>query len=362
MMRFLGVAMLAVAIQSPVLRPAVTTAQVPNDPDDPAIWVNPRDPGRSLIFATDKMPGVGGLYVFGLDGTVKRTVAPLDRPNNVDIEYGFKLAGGNVDIAVVTERLKHRLRIYGIADDGSDVRDLAPAGLPVLQGQVGEAAEPMGIALYKRPRDGAVFAIVAPKTGSTSDYLWQYRLGESAGTVTATLVRRFGAFSQLGEIAGEIGEIEAVVVDDALGYVYYSDERFGIRKYHADPDHPDAGKELAVLGREGYQGDREGLAIYAAADSGGYLVSSDQVPGATRVMLYARNGSARGPHDQPLLVAIPTTADSTDGLEVTSTPLPGFPAGLLAMMNSTPRNFLLYQWHELAARLRDSARASRGQR
>ena len=38
----------------------------------------------------------------------------------------------------------------------------------------------------------------------------------------------------------------------------YSDERFGIRKWHADPNHPDAAKELAVLGRDGYQGDREG--------------------------------------------------------------------------------------------------------
>ena len=69
-------------------------------------------------------------------------------------------------------------------------------------------------------------------------------------------------------------------------------------------------------------------------------------------MIYARNGSARGPHDQPLLAAIPTGADSTDGLDVTSTPLPGFPNGLLAMMNSAPSNFLLYRWSAVAARLR----------
>ena len=33
-----------------------------------------------------------------------------------------------------------------------------------------------------------------------------------------------------------MGEIEAVAVDDAPGYVYYADEGNGTHKYHADPD------------------------------------------------------------------------------------------------------------------------------
>jgi 3-phytase len=351
---------LAVLAQTSVIRPALETAKVPNDPDDPAIWINAADPSKSLIFATDKMPGTGGLYIFGLDGKLKRAVAPLDRPNNVDVEYGFSFRGQTVDIAVVTERLKHRLLIFSIAGDGSNVFDLAPNGLPVLQGQVADASEPMGIALYKRPRDGAVFAIVAPKSGGKTDYLWQYRLSDVNGAVVATLVRRFGAFSQIGPVPGEIGEIEAVVVDDALGFVYYSDERFGIHKWHADPDHADAGRELAVLGRDGYLGDREGLAIYAGPNGAGYLVSSDQMPGATRLMLYSRNGSAKGPNDQPLIMAIPTAADSTDGLDVTSTPLPGFPDGMLTMMNSSPKNFLIYRWSAVGARLGADRATQRG--
>lgn len=361
MLRCLLVSLLAVVVQSPAIRPSITTAPVPHDPDDPAIWVNASDPAKSLIFATDKMPGVGGLYVFGLDGTLTRTIAPLDRPNNVDVEYGLAVGDQRFDIAVVTERLKHRLRIYGISPDGQ-VRDLAPNGIAVLTGQPAPASEPMGIALYKRPRDGAIFAIVAPKTGGTANYLWQYRLAAADGAITATLVRRFGAFSQLGPVAGEIGEIEAVVVDDELGYVYYADERYGIRKYHADPDHADAAKALAVLGLEGYQGDREGLAIYSMPNGGGYLVSSDQVPGATRVMIYPRGGTATGPHDQPLVAAIATGADETDGLDVTSTPLPGFAGGMLAMMNSTPKNFLLFSWSTVAMRLRDATGAHGGPR
>jgi myo-inositol-hexaphosphate 3-phosphohydrolase len=92
------------------------------------------------------------------------------------------------------------------------------------------------------------------------------------------------------------------------------------------------------------------LAIYARADGTGYIVSSDQVPGASRVMVYPREGVG-GAHDQPLLAAIPTAADGTDGLEVTSQRLPGLPAGMLVMMNSGARNFLIYDWNALRSRM-----------
>ena len=61
-----------------------------NDPDDPAIWIHPADPSKSLMLGTDKMESTGGLYVFGLDGALRQSIAPLDRPNNVDVEYGFR--------------------------------------------------------------------------------------------------------------------------------------------------------------------------------------------------------------------------------------------------------------------------------
>ena len=334
----------------PTVSPAGQTATVPNDPDDPAIWIHPADPSKSLILGTDKVESTGGLYVFGLDGQRRQSITPLDRPNNVDVEYGFPAGSGPTDIAVVTERMQHRLRVFAIPADGGALTDLAPAGLPVLGGERGEASEPMGIALYKRPRDGAVFAIVAPKTGGSNDYLWQYRLeADRTAGVRAVLARRFGSFSRFGAGPDEIGEIEAVVVDDALGYVYYSDERYAIRKYHADPDHPEAGRELAVIGVDGYAGDREGLAIYPTGEGTGFLVSGDQVDGGTRVRLYKREGAPGNPHDQPAIRTVLTVSDGTDGLEVTPRALPGFPQGMLVMMNSGPRNFLLYDWRAVLA-------------
>ncbi len=326
------------------VRPAAATEAVGEDPDDPAIWIHPSDPRQSLILGTDKTAAPrGSLFVFGLDGKVRHKISGLDRPNNVDVEYGFRLGGRRVDIAAVTERYKQRLRVFRIAPDGS-ISDISSLdGLRVFAGASGEAAAPMGIGLYRRPRDGAVFAIVSPKTGPREGYLEQYRLeDDGTGRVRAVRVRRFGRFSGAGEI-------EAVAVDDALGYVYYADEGDGIHKYHADPDHPGAARELAHFGKTGFSGDREGIAIYARGDGTGYVVCTDQLDGGSEYHIYAREGAPGRPHDHSeLLKIVRGGADATDGIEVTSAPLgPEFPRGILVAMNSGPRNFLIYRWQDI---------------
>jgi 3-phytase len=229
-------------------------------------------------------------------------------------------------------------------------RLVAHAQVPVLAGEAGERAEPMGVALYKRPTDGAVFAIVAPKTGDATGYLAQYRLADDgAGRLAGTRVRRFGNFNtELRDDEGGIGEIEAVVVDDELGFVYYSDEFHGIRKWHADPDHPDAARELAVFGTTGYVADREGLGIYRTGPGTGYVVSTDQIDGGSVLKFYRRAGTAGDVHAHDMPVhEVKTPADATDGIEVLNAPLPGLPEGLVVMMNSTPRNFLVFDWRHL---------------
>jgi len=327
------------------VKPVLATEPVSDDPDDPAIWVNPRDPAQSLIIATNKVAAPrGALYVYGLDGKIRQVIDKLDRPNNVDVEYGLVLGGRRVDIAVATERMQRRLRVFRILAEGKleDVSSLE--GLRVFEGCEGEQGAPMGIALYKRPRDGSIFAIVSRKEGPQEGYLWQYRLmDDGTGRVRAQKVREFGRFS------GQ-GEIEAVAVDDELGYVYYADEGDGIHKYHADPDHPEAARELAHFGREGFQGDREGIAIYALGGGRGYIVCTDQLPGDTKYHVYRREGAPGRPHDHSeLLKVFYGGADETDGIEVTSRPLGGqFPRGLMAAMNSGPKNFLIYRWEDIA--------------
>jgi 3-phytase len=337
------------------VKPARATDSLPKDADDPAIWINRADPSKSLVLGTMKVEAPGGaLAVFGLDGKLRQLLKGPDRPNNVDVEYGMTLEGTPTDIAVVTEREGRRLRAYAIARDGSGLRDVSAGSLPVLEGASGDQGAPMGIGLYRRQKDGAVFAIVSPKAGPKADYLWQYRLADDgAGRVKATFVRRFGAFSG-------VGEIEAIAVDDELGYVYYADEGSGIHKYLADPDLPGAERELAVFGKSGFEQDREGIGIYALGDGKGYIVTVDQRRRESVFHVFSREGEPGRPHDhsRPLLT-FTGGADDTDGLDVTASSLgPEFPDGLVVAMNSDKRNFLMFRWRDIATAVMPSLRSS----
>lgn len=313
------------------IEPLVVTEPLPHDTDDPAIWIDSLHPERSLILGTDK-DAAGGLFVFDLEGKIdrKRSVAGLQRPNNVDIEYGFLLGSKRIDIAVVTERLTHKLRIYRLPD----MQPVDGDGIEVFVGENGEGyRDLMGIALY-RDTTGNVYAIVGRKTGPTDGtYLWQYLLGDNGkGLVTARLVRKFGQYSGKKEI-------ESIMVDDRLGYVYYSDELVGVRKYYADTAKGNV--ELAHFAKEGFSVDHEGISLYETSDSTGYLLVSDQ--GANRFHIFPREGSGRNPHSHPDLRSVQVKAMESDGSDMTSFPLgPTFPHGLFVVM-STDRTFHFYQ-------------------
>ncbi|MFM9872101.1 MAG: phytase [Fimbriimonadaceae bacterium] len=328
------------------LKPAVTTEAVSADADDPAIWVNRIDPAKSLILGTDKVEVTGGLYAFGLDGKTVQKVSDLDRPNNVDVEYDFKLGDKNTDLAVLTERKKGRLKIYSIDQSSGKLTDVS-GETAILGEAVGDAKEPMGVGLYRNP-DGEVFAIVAPKTGGKSNYLAQYRLIARDGKVDLKLVRRFGEFSGVTD-KGE-GEIEAIVVDDALGVVYYSDELKGIRKYWADPAKGSA--EIAFFGTDKYMADREGLAIYATGEKDGFLLSVDQVEKKSRIFVYTRTGASEKEMANKILKVVETPADSTDGMDATNRDLgPQFPEGIVVMMDSMNKRFLIFDWRDINQQL-----------
>lgn len=197
------------------------------------------------------------------------------------------------------------------------------------------------MALYKRPTDGIIFAIVGRKDGPQDGrYLWQYRLQDDGrGMVTAVKVREFGKYSGRKEI-------EAIAVDDALGYVYYSDEQVGVRKYYADPDHENSSQELVLFGTEGFTEDHEGISIYPVNNGIGYIQVSDQQ--ANQFRIFKREGEPDNPHKHKCVKVVKVSANESDGSDVTNVALNAtFPKGLLVAMSDN-KTFQFYSWADIA--------------
>ena len=319
-----------------IISPVAVTDSVIHDTDDPAIWINRIDPSQSLIIGTDK-DADGALFVFDLDG--KRidslTVKNIQRPNNVDLGYDFLLGDDTVDFAVTGERITSKLRFYSLPD----MKELNSGGIEIYQGETGlEFRDLMGVAVYQNPKTGKTYIIAGRKNGPTDGtYLWQYEMTSENGIIQLSLVRKFGAYSGKNEI-------EAIAVDAELGYIYYSDEGAGVRKYYADPEM--GNEELAFFGQQGFAEDHEGISIYKLDETTGYILVSDQ--GVNFFHVFPREGSMSNPHQHELITKLHVSTISSDGSEVTSVPLGAkFPHGLFVAM-SDDKTFQIYKWEDLA--------------
>jgi 3-phytase len=309
----------------PVISPDAITENTLHDTDDPAIWVNPTDASKSIVFGTDKETD-GAIYAFDLDGNIleDKTIRGLKRPNNVDLEYGFKLNDSSkVDIIAFTERERQQIRVFSVPD----MKPLDNGGFPVFQGETGlDANLPMGIALYKAPKKDAMYVIVGRKSGPKNGYLHQFLLTSDSLGVEAKLVRKFGKFSG-------IKEIEAIAVDNEAGFVYYSDEGVGIRKYYADPEM--GNEELALFGGAYFKEDIEGIAIAKYQDKSFLIVSNQQ----------AHTFNIFDASTLSFIKELNLGTLETDGCDVTRASLGDkFPNGLFVSMNDE-KNFF---FHDLA--------------
>ena len=325
-------------IAQPKIAASVITDTVSYDTDDPAIWMHPSDPSKSLVIGTDK-DSLGALYVFNLEGKVIDSLVRkgIQRPNNVDVGYGLALADGLTDFAVTGERLTSRLRFCSLPD----MQELNLGGFEIFQGEEGsEYRDLMGVALYKSPKTGKQYVIAGRKNGpKDGTYLWQYEITAAADDIQLELVRKFGQYSGKKEI-------EAIAVDAALGYIYYSDEGVGVRKYAAEPDM--GNEELALFATEGFADDHEGISIYEVDDSSGYLLVSDQQ--ANLFHVFPREGSPENPHAHPLITKILLSTNQSDGSEVSSRSFgPKFPRGIFIAMSDN-KTFHFYRWEYVAGK------------
>jgi 3-phytase len=316
--------------------------------DDPAIWVHPTKPERSLVLGTDKK---GGLNVFNLEGRRTQIVSDGSRPNNVDVIYGFPLGKRIVDVAVAGTRVKAHpgIAFWQIDPENGRLTELGPIPAFTVFG----GGEPYGSCIYKSPRDHAIYLFVTSKDGDVE----QYRLeAEGDTTIRGKKVRSF----KLGSTT------EGCVADFDLGCLYLAEEKVGIWKYGAEPDSGSSGTLAARVGDHGLTADVEGLTIYYGPGSKGYLIASSQEAGTFQI--YERvSPNAFVLTLDPAAGSISDIGDC-DGIDVTSAAItPRFPHGLFVCQDGRARggqqNFKFFAWDQIAGNrlIVDTTRSVRGQ-
>jgi 3-phytase len=369
----------------PTVQPRAETATLYDDEeggnanaDDPAIWRNAADPGRSLVVATAKE---GGLRVYDLDARqVQSIAAPApaaddDAPgrfNNVDLLQGVRLGAGRADLAVVSDRGNDRLRFYRIDRDrpGGPLADVTdPAAAPVFssgQDEINDQNTVYGLASWTDPSTGRSYALTS-RRNRTSVALLEITPGPG-GTVGYRKVRTIdlpSAFSLPNGTSwtpcdepGELPQVEGMVVDPANGILYAGQEDVGIWRLPADlrgkPVLVDKVREYGIPGTydeeteectpgadPGYGGkhlsaDVEGLTLLTEDDGDGYVLASGQ--GDNSFALYDRELEDDNEYEGGFRVTAASPAldgsEECDGAAVLNAPLGRkYPNGLLVVQD-----------------------------
>ncbi len=288
--------------------------------DDPAIWVNPNDPAKSLILGTNKDEG---LYVYNLAGEELQRM-PVGLSNNVDLRGNLAVASNDGVNALSWFRIDPMTAVVSHVGDTKVAR-----------------IEPYGICLGAP--GGTLQTAVTHKDGSID--IWNVQ-DTGAGPLTIAGVRTIKLGSQ----------VEGCVIDDAANRLFVGEEDVGLWMIDLATD---AKTQIdSVNSGSGLVADVEGVTLYAASGGGGYIIVSAQ--GKNRYVVYDRAPpfAVRG------VFAIGPSADGsvdgtsvTDGLDASSAALPGLSAGVLVVQDDAnpvseiDQNFKIVDWREIEAAL-----------
>lgn len=397
-----AVATLVAAVETD---PGLPDTAVEGDADDPAFWLHPSDPARSLVIATGKQ---AGLRVYDLSGKLVQRIEaePDGRYNNVDVAYGLALPDGSkIDIAVASDRGRDRLMVWRIDPSAAmpltDITDPAqPQVFPTRRAAdgSGEIANPVddqhsayGLTLWHDKAAGAIHAIVAQRKEAR---LVQQRLLVGAdGRVSHERVRHWDfPYSHRGQdltvenddpALDWQSQFEGLVVDEERAILFAGQEDVGLWRVDLRSGKADEAPfyETRGSGRSPFNNDEsrivrdvEGLALYRGADGKGYLIASSQgdahgdvkAPDAggrdDSFAVFERDGDNRYLGSFRIVAGKGIDGvQECDGAELVSFVLPGFPKGLLMVqdgynddlndMSGTPAstNFKFVSWEAVTA-------------
>jgi 3-phytase len=300
----------------------VVTTDPTVDADDPALWADPRDPRRAVMFGTDK---TDGLYVFNLDGTVRQFL-PSGPVNNVDLRTRFPVNGGE------------RVLVAASNDEGGangiNTYLFDPATLQTTDyGFIPTPYEPYGFCMGKR--GDAFFMVVTTKAGTV--HQMTISAGPNGPVVGDPRVMTLGS------------QLEGCVVNDPADTLYVGEEDVGVWRFDFDPAAATTATSIAKVDLNRIKDDTEGLTIMR--DGGvDYLIVSSQ--GDSTYPVYRIEGDDHVYLGRFAIVDgdVIDAVTATDGLDAWSGPIGDYPEGLLAFHddmdapNPGQQNYKMVDW------------------
>jgi 3-phytase len=295
--------------------------------DDPAIWAHPAEPGAARLLGTNKQRG---LVVYGLDGVLLQDL-PIGRLNNIDLRRTLSGAG---DIAIASNDQTNAISVFRIDRATGTV---SHAG-DIATGK----AEPYGICSGRVGADD--LAGVTYKDGTVQ--VWT--IAASAGPPAA----RAQSVMKLAT------KLEGCVFDEVNDTLFIGEEQTGIWTFKLSDMAAPPVLIDEIGSASGLVGDTEGLSIWRGKDGAGWLVASAQA--ADRFVVYDR----KSPHRVRGSFSVTANAargidkvTHTDGLDVYSGALPGYPRGMLMVQDDgnpatgQDQNFKTVDWADVEAAL-----------
>ena len=275
--------------------------------DDPAIWVNIKDPTKSLILGTNKR---GGIYVYNLQGR-KIQYREIGRVNNVDLRDGFYYKGKEVVIVAGSNRTNNSISLLYIDKEDGSLSDT----ITNIKSGVDEV---YGICFFKNLVLNRFYVFVNGKGGLVEQYYINFDKN-----FTVNKVRNFSVSSQP----------EAMAVSDKNSMLYIGVEHEGIYKTSANPY---GNYELLKIPasdstNSNISYDIEGIAVFSYKNIE-YLIASSQ--GNFSYAIFKLGVKEKYITSFILSGGKIDGVEETDGIEVTTATLNiDFPMGLLVVQD-----------------------------
>lgn len=295
--------------------------------DDPAFWLHPDDAAKSLILGTNKQEG---LVVYRLDGSEAQRL-PVGRINNVDLRQSESRP---FDIAVASNDQVNAISVFRVE---------RTSGIVSHHGDIpAQRIEPYGICSGRE--NGRDLVAVTYKDGTVD--IWSISVGTEA--LSGERLKTIKLETQL----------EGCVFDEPQGLLFVGEEARGLWKISYRDDAPAPVLIDEVGNAPGLVADVEGVSLWRGEGEAGWIVVSAQ--SANRFVVYDRK-APHAPRGSFSVAANPhlgiDEVTHTDGLDVFSGPLPGYPRGIAIVQDDgnpksgQDQNFKVVSWSDIETAL-----------